>query len=448
MPQWMKRLKSDSILTLCILLLASGLSAQASALQSYLDSLLAKHPDYLQAQSRYQKEKALFAIEKSLYWADLNLSRQQYDNDFTRDEITSSLEHSKVKEKDTRDRIELAKQFFPKDYDNVTNDIGNRLEVLRYRDEARLAYYTSAADVLEELAEWYEADAMAAVIQSRLDILQEQNQLLEELNSTKGIDPEVLLDNLKEIGDRQEELADYKRLTAFYQSKYGALPQEFISRLQSYPESAPQPDTLAFTKRLQAMESARRKALNAISRRISLNLALFYLPEVNLSLSYNWRTNRQDWDIDDAGIPKLMQRNQDEEFPEAKLEFSLPLNYFSNAKGKLDLLKAYRSELDYRARVMELEWQEFAAERLTGYQAAVLELKRAQRVHQLSVANLEVQRQKLAADSAKVEKNTLKLQREILKAEEARVEAQKAKLVRAGESLLFDIFTGMSYETE
>ena len=203
-----------SRLVLSLLFIITLVQAQVNNLQELTDSLLSGNATYQQAVSRYEQEKANLSIQNSLSWFDINFQYRQYDNDYTRLESGDEIEDADVEEKDKRWGIELSKQLFPKDFDNVTDAVGTRINLLRYRQELKLAYYRAAEEIWEELALWQEADAQSQVLQSRLQILYQQNQTLEELYSQKDLDPELLILNLEEIEDKEKgKLERWKKLT-------------------------------------------------------------------------------------------------------------------------------------------------------------------------------------------------------------------------------------------
>lgn len=416
-------------LVLILMLVAGWMSAQNSDLSKLMNSLLKTNVDYQQALSRYEQEKAIYSIDTSLNWFDINLSHQQYDNDFTRDETETVLEHSDVEEKDKRWRIELEKTLFPKDYDDVTNTIGTRLNLLRYKQNLKLAYSEATEDIFDDMIDWYEADSMVSYLTSKLDILYQQNQVLEELNLQKQIGPDILIDNLEEIDKLEDDLYDYKETVSVYNRKYGDILPEFLQKNRDFINQNPQPDTLLLQQKIESETIALMKEVKKLSRKIKLNYSNFFLPEVTLTLSYNWRETRQKWDIEKNNIFKNMIRNQDEEYPEGEIELSLPFNMFSNTSGKLALLKAYQRELRYCSEEMQLAWQKFAVDRLNFYHAARLEFKRKSRLSELYNNNLDIQMHKYREEPTLLGSNPeLKLQKDTIKTHEAELEMKLAEM--------------------
>ncbi|MFO7659799.1 MAG: hypothetical protein R6V77_02700 [Candidatus Cloacimonadaceae bacterium] len=421
----MKRIK----FTLFLLLIACWMPARSNELKILMDSLLEKHPDYQQALSRFEQEKALYTIEKSLDWFDVNLRYQQYDNDFTRDDFDPVLEHSDVDEKDKRWRIEIEKQLFPKDFDNVTDVIGTRINLMRYRMETRLTYFTALNDIIDDFIKWYEADMMFAYLQSRLNILYQQNQTLEEMDIQNLIGPEMLIDNLEEIDKMEDNLYSFKKAASVFTNKYGNILPDFLDTFQDYINQNSRPDTLLFQQKINSEFSELKTEKKKLANKISRSYLHFFLPEVNLKLSYNWRQTKQNWDIEKNNIFKTMIRNQNEEFPEGEIEVSLPFNVFSNTSGKYSLLKAYQRELNYRSNKIMLDWQKYSISRMNAYYAASHELKRKTRLKELYERNLNLQNQKFKEEPSLLGMNPeLKLMKESLKADEAAVEMKIAEM--------------------
>lgn len=170
-------------LSILFLLVLGGLGAQSTELSSLMDSLLKTNTEYQKALSRYESKKAVSLIERSLTWFDINFIYKQYENRFSRDEIEDDTEHSRVLERDKRWRIELDKNLFPKDYDHVSDAIETKLALLRYKQELKIAYTENAFLILDELILWYEAESMAKLLQSRLDAMYQQQEILEELDA-------------------------------------------------------------------------------------------------------------------------------------------------------------------------------------------------------------------------------------------------------------------------
>jgi hypothetical protein len=414
-------------LVLILFLAAGWLFAQDNGLKVFVDTQLGKNADYQQALNRFEKARAVLTIENSLNWFDINFSFRQYDNNYTREEENSDYEYSTVNEKDTRWRVELEKQLFPKDFDHVSDMISSRMDLLRYRQELKLAYTDAADDILSDLIDWYEVELGMVALQSRLDILYNQKQVLEDMDLENLVSPETLILNLEEIDDKEDDLYDYKKLAAGFRAKYGNILPEFTSAMQTYLNAAA--DTLSFMRHIEQEHQALQKDIRKLAGKIRSSYFHFYLPEMTMTLSYNKRETRQDWDIERNGIFKTMLRRQDEEFPEAEIELSLPFNIFTNTSGKLALLKAYERELRFRGSDLQEAWESMVVDRLASYHAATLELNRKTRLNELYGRHLSLQLLRYGEEPSLLGSNPeLKLQRDTLKANEMQTDMRVAEM--------------------
>jgi len=407
----------------------SALIAQSAELAAYMEVLLAKNFTYQQALSRYEQEKAFYTIEQSLSWFDINLQYQKYDNDLIRDELETALEHSDIKEKDIRKSIEIKKQLFPKDFDQTIDAIGSRLNLLRYKQDLKLSNYNATSEIIDDFIKWYEAENKIGINQSRLAWLYQQNLVLEELHDQNLVDAEILIQNLEDINDTEAEISLYRDKSTLCSEKYGAILTDFLTCYQAYMKLSITPDSLTFQQQISAQTSKLQNELNQVSRLIHFNYYHFYLPEINLSLSYNWRETDQDWKIVKNSILKNKTINQKEEFPQGEIELSLPFNMFSNTSGKLALLKAFDRETKYKGRDMQLAWQKFAITRLSSLQAAKSDLKRKSRLSELYAHQLLIQQQRYREEPSLLGGNPeQKLQQDTNKAKEAELDYQLAEM--------------------
>jgi hypothetical protein len=432
MPDWQNRmrfLKINHAVFLFLFVTAQLLSTPNQNLKQLLDSMLEKHPDYQQALSRYEQEKGLYRIEKSLNSFDLNFHYQQYDNDFTRDETVNSLEHSDVNEKDKRWHIELEKEFFPKDFDATKDIISSRINLMRYGQDLRFSYFSAVSDIFDDMSKWYEARMMTIHLQERLSILYKQNSVLEDLHRQKQIGPDLLINNLEDIGDTEKKLNDYKEKQILYADKYGDILPEFLAAFEDYKVQAGPPDTLSFEQNVENEINGLTKEAGKISRQIKFSYLHFYLPEVNLKLSYNWRETDQDWDVTQNSIFKNRIVKQKEEFPQGEIELSLPFNMFYNASGKFNLLKAYGRELKYRSSELQVAWQKFSLDRMNGYNAARNDFLRKTRLNELYHEKLTLQMSKYNEEPSLLGSNpALELQQITMKADKAEADMKIAEM--------------------
>ncbi|NCU26813.1 hypothetical protein EOM86_08860 [Candidatus Nomurabacteria bacterium] len=405
-----------------------------------LDSMLKNQSDYQQILNRYDREKAVNTIDKSLGWFDVNLNMQRYDNDFTRDDTVNSLEHSVVEETDKRWSIDLSKQLFPKDFDSTTDKIDARVNLLRYRQSTKLAYLSASDDIIEDMIDWYKSDRMVALLQSSLEILYMQNRTLEELAEQDQPDMDMMIEVLEDINDKEDDLERYSRSVALFNSQYGEVLPEFLDSFREFMATGTTADTLALSLRADSECKMIEQETGKISKKIRLNHSYFFLPELNLSLSYNWRENRQSWDIEQNSSYKSMTRNQDEIYPEARIELSLPFDLFNNTRGKLSLLKVYEQDVSIRSIDMQMDWQKLVLNRLASYRAATQDLKRKATLNDYHSRNLSLQTLKMQEEPALLGFNPeLSLQKTTLKSDDAKLKQEIAEMKLYKEIYLINI---------
>jgi hypothetical protein len=414
---------------------------QESGLQEMLNTLLEQNTDYQQSLSNWEQEKSANRIDKSLNWFDVNFVYRKYDNDFIRDETKSVLEHSKVDETDKRWRIEVEKQLFPKDFDNTADAINTRLNLIRYDQEIKLNRHSCISDIFDDMISWYEAEQMVELLRGRLQYLYDQNLLLEELDQENLVDPGMMIDVLEEIDDKEDELYDFLEVTSLMKNKYEDIFTEFISNFELYVQEQAQPDTITFVDQVKTNLDQMKRDFQKLANKIKWSYINIYLPEVNLTFSYNWRENRQDWDIKKNNALSTMTRDQDEEFPEGEIELSLPFNIYSNTSGKLALLKSFERELHFRHQEIQLTWQNFELKRLSFYREAALEVKRKTRLHELYQRQLDLLNAQYQEEPTILGGNPeLRLSRENMKVETAEMKMKIAEMKLYREIFLINNF--------
>ncbi|HPT72295.1 MAG TPA: hypothetical protein PLE74_08430 [Candidatus Cloacimonadota bacterium] len=421
--------KHKFIVLIILSIALSGLSAQSNDLKSLVNSLLLTNSDYQQLLSKYNQEKSVNTINKSLSWFDMSFVYKQYDNDFTRDDRNSTLEHSRVDEKDKRWGVELSKQLFSKDFDNEQDAIGSRFDLLRYGQDLKLMKTRASSDILDDLIYWYETEQRITQLKQELSVLENQNQVLEDMNQQNQIDSDILISNIEDLDEKESELSESLKITSLFASKYGNILPSFTDKIQSYINSHPQADTLQFKANVIQEIKGLKKDVNSINNHIDMHYYSFFMPELNLKLSYNWRENRQHWNINDNSVLKKLIRNQDEEYPEGDIEFVLPFNFVSNAYGKYSLLRAYDLELDYRSRDMLYAWERFALDHTTQYQIAEKQFERRCRLNELYQHQLSLQQKRFKEEPALLGANpSLQLQKTTLKADKAQLNMRIAEM--------------------
>ena len=414
----------------CLLLLTAGLlSAGENDFSAFLQELLEQNSDYQQAVNRLEQERAFHKIEKSLQWFDLNFIYRDVDNDIFRDERSNIIETADIAETDRRWRLEMNRTFFPKDFDDEADEINARMRLLRYRQEMFLARMTCLNDIIRDFINWFEAAGKMDIIKQRLQLLYHENLILEELYSETMIDPRTLIDNLEEIEDKEDDYYDNKQICDFFSEKYGDLLSEFHQLYQLWISENAQPDTISFKQNIEKQIAEIGTEKKKIANRLKFGYFHFYLPEIELTLSFNKRQIRQSWDINKNGNLSVIKRKQNEDFLLGEIEFSLPFNVFSNTGGKLALLKAFERELHYRTRNIILDWQKLKVNRLTSLQDYQWEFKRKSRLKELHDLNLQIFRFKFEEEPTLLGDNPqMKLDREILRTKQAALDYEITRM--------------------
>jgi len=437
-------MKKFSSLILLVFYISGLIASELSVIDSeiLINGLLQKNSDYQQLLNKYEQEKATAKIDKSLSLFDVNFSYQSWDNDIERYEIGTSLEESKINEEDERWKIELAKQFFPKDFDATADEINASIDLFRLEQELIIARTEYLSDALEDIVDWFEAEEMTKLLKRKLLILQRENEVLEELNRENIIEIESLIENLEEIEKLEKNIADLQEICSKFELQY-ELPVTVFSEtiFRKIIEKNTLPDTIKFHKKVDFKRNKLIDSLRKIRSKIKISYYKAFLPEVNLSFSYNWRNTDQVWDTTQNGVLENMQRNQKEEFPETGIEFSLPFNIISNTSGKLALLNSHQNELDYRFNEIRTELDKFQIERMYYYNKAKTACERKKRLKELYNKNLEIIQKKFAEEPTLLGKNPeLKLEKETLKNEKAELEYKVAEMNLFKEIILINNF--------
>ena len=354
--------------------------ADVYELTKILDEALLTNEDYLQAKIRLEKEEAEAGINSSLRWLDVNLSYGKYSNDITRDETKTTLEQSNISEEDERRKIELSRRFFPKDFDDSSDVISSKIDLMRFRQNYLLTKTDQTDEILSDCIDYNSDVKMKLLLFAELEKLKAKNSVLEELNAKNLIKPQRLIKNIKDIEKLEDKLLDLQQnITRF---RYLDFYQEITEKLsQIQVDSAA--DTVRFNDKIIELTKNTKKAANKINSGINLRKAFFFLPEITVSLSYNQRTTSQDWVTVENQTSSQMLRNIEEEFPEAEVEMSLPFNIISNTKGKKKLLNAYENELKFRSANLNWELQDFREGQILSYNKRQNEYSRKKRLNEL-----------------------------------------------------------------
>jgi hypothetical protein len=425
----------------CLILTASEVGYKITW-EMTINRLLNNNSDYQQLLNQIEQEKAEARLNSSLGLFDVNVTYQTYENDIIRKEVDSNYETSNIKEEDERWQVELNKQFFPKDFDAASDNINSRIDLFRYEQELKIAKTECLSDALDDIIDWYEAYYSMGILNQKLVIMLRENELLEEMVKENIIDVEILITNLEEIEDLEKDIADLQELDNEYLSEY-EIPIYIYQDMLFHVifENYTTPDTLMFLQKVEDKRCELIDEFQKIGRAIKFNYFKVFMPEVNLSLSYNWRDTDQDWDINVNGNFKNMTRSMDEEYPEAEIELSLPFNIFSNTSGKQALLRSYRDELGYRFNELRVDWKNFRKDRLLSYHTAKQRLIRKTRLNELYQSKMKTTMEKFKAEPTLLGTNPeLKLKKEKLKTEEAELDFKIAEMKYYKEIFLINSF--------
>ena len=355
----------------------------ADALSDFINRVLENNIDYQQAVQRLQNEKAIAMISNSTDFGSINFSYQDNDNSIEREEFKSSLESSEIDETDERWKIEYTKQFFPMDYDETDDVLNSKISALRYEQNLFITNIECVDDIIDDLINWYEAEQKMEIYQEKKAELLHENLLLVELSKDNINDPDKLIKNLKKIDKLEKELANLQENKEIIQAVYGDILAEFLTVYRSFMESNSAFQQQTFSWNAIKLNENLDNRIEKISKSIKIHSLYRFLPEINLSFSYQWRETEQDWLITDYDTIESMKRTQIEHFPEGKIELSIPLNFFSNIKGKSMLIHSYKKELKFRKKEMNNDLTQLMIKRKNSFDKAKQSYERNTAIYQL-----------------------------------------------------------------
>ena len=388
-------------LLLILLISCSVLSADLVGFEAILEKLLKNNSEYQQVLSNFEREIGRYYLNKSTALPELNISYQKYSNDILRDELKTSTipesENTTIDENDERWRIELSKQFFPKDFDHADDTIGSAIELMVITSEMFTTRDEALSDIFDDMTDLYEADVMIKVLEPEINVLLRENAILDELEKNNIIDPADLIDNLKELDAEEKKLNEFRETSERLKKQYGNVNQEFVELFFSYSEND-QADTLMFNMFMDIMVSGISEGCDDVTRKIKRNKVYAWLPEIRASVSYNWRNIDQEWDIKNADGYEFWDREQTEAFPEIKLELSLPLDFVGNMKGKSLTLKAYEHEVMQNDLELTGKINDLKIERLSALEYYKNRLLRKQQISRLREKQAKINEDKYLAD--------------------------------------------------
>ncbi len=377
-------MKAKRFLFISILNLLSVSIVFAADFNSFMEDVLNEDTKYLQKVNRLNMEVAENKIERSVNWFDINLSYRKYSNDKIRKQTETTLEYSDIDEEDERWRLELSKRLFPKDYDDVSDDLNARINILRFQHEVELYKISRMDDIIDDLIESFEAASKASILKDELTILNRENRILEELQSKNITQPGDLIKNIKDLNKKENELAGWEETASWYALNYFETCQKFDNSFSEYIDKTSEiPDTILFQETLTRKIEELNKKSKKISGSINRKKYYFFFPELNISLSYNNRKTYQDWNITENSYEYLRERDFEEKYPEGEIELSLPFNIFSNISGKKQMLNSFDNEIQIRGKEMVTSMRALELERINSFQKALNNFKRKKRLWQL-----------------------------------------------------------------
>ncbi|MCD4820392.1 MAG: hypothetical protein K8S23_17065 [Candidatus Cloacimonetes bacterium] len=358
--------------------------AETNNFTNFINEMLSNDSKYLQKENRLKMEIAEHKIEQSVNWFDVNFSYRTFSNDKTREQIEDELEYSKIDEDDERWKIELSKQFFPKDYDDTNDNLTSKINILRFQYETNLYRISRMESIIDDFIEYYEAINQVLILKDEIEILNHENLILEELHSKNILQPEDLIKNIKELHRKENELSNWEEIYAKFSISFFERHQEFNKLFDDFIKNTSEiPDSISFHKIINKNITNLNKKTKKITASIKRKKIYFFLPELNFSLSYNHRKTLQDWNITENKDEYSMERNFVEKYPEGEIELSLPFNIFSNYSGKKQLLKSFEKEIKIHNKNILISLKTFELERINSFHKALNNYQRKIRLEQL-----------------------------------------------------------------
>ncbi|MCF7918563.1 MAG: hypothetical protein K9N06_01460 [Candidatus Cloacimonetes bacterium] len=385
-----------------ILLFCCGLLAGSESFSTFLAELLHENGDYQKVLAKNEQDIARYYLNRSISLPELNVIYQNDSNDILRDELKTTTfteqENTTISENDERWQIELSKQFFPKDFDNADDEIGNAIDLMTNRADLMIAKDQILEKMFDDMIDMFEANKMIGIISAKVAVLIQENAILVTLENQNIIEPAELIENLEELETEEKKLQEYRETYDTLHLQYGNINEEFIRLFTGYMVKETSADTLSFDARIADQINSITKSGSKISRKIKKNRMLCWLPELTTSVSYNWRNIDQDWDITKTGVEEFWDREQTEEFPELKLELSLPLDFAGNLKSKSHLLRAYEHELGQSKQELAADIKKLQKKRHNALQNYQLRLERKQQLLRLRAKQAQSVEDKFIAE--------------------------------------------------
>jgi len=428
---------------------------------SFLDVL----EKYLQTDIKYQQklnsiqiDQAQSTIDKSLNWFNINFGYHnkfdanvsKLEKDFTtyNHEIIEYDSSSTIDNNEQEFKLEMSKTLFKKDFDNVIDKVDFQLDELNNGLVIKFYKMERIAEIIDDLIWWNEANTRIELLQNDLKILQREKIILAEYSADNLLKTEEIIDNLENIIDLKNELRKWQFIQTDHKQTYGK-----FNLLQNFSlVFAQEPSQIAFDdfqKTIDRKKENYSRSIQKIARYLNISKFTQYLPEINLELSYNKKNAERDWKVtkivteEDHQTWKIFNRvtRNEETYPEARVEFSLPFNFIGNNIGKQKL----QNELYHKIRLNRFAFidklEKYRAEQIFKYNFAFDNYLMLQEVFLL-----QQKQQKSVIEKYTLEPTLLGLNPDIVLAKaknkfyEEKLKLQKAKMKIAKEKILINYY--------
>lgn len=356
-----------------------------------------------------QQEEARQDLDQSTLYPELNFSCQSISNDVERDEyktFSRELEVSTIEESDERLSVSLQQEFFAMDFDYAQDALQSYSDLFCVSEQMDMVEVKLAGDLIKEQIDFFEAEQMLGLKLRNLEQLKYENMGLKSLYDENIISADQLIKNIKELEDTEKDISNYQIvLNSFKDHEFGEV---FSVAFNEYMTEMPNADTLGFIKRINEAENQVSRCYSRSTKRLNRYRISSWFPELNLSASLNWRDTDQYWEIQSEDELEIWDRDQNETYSLFQIEFSIPLNFYQNLKGRNQLLKGYEKEYSAERNYLMSDLLQLETERLELLSLRARELERkellvklyrdnlqtAERISEMSVKEASIEREK------------------------------------------------------
>jgi len=353
----------------------SVVGLHAVSFQQLMNELLHSDTEYQELILKYDQEAARYKLQKSLNILDLNASYEGRNNELDRTDTTSEssldteVENSDITESDARWKVELSKQLFPKDYDDTDDTIDHKLKLARLQQELTIARLEISEEIIDDFLDLWEAEAKIEILEEHYVSMQNQYSLMKELSEESPVETKLMIGLLEDLDKFRSILKDYYNTRDDITSSYSVNLDEFMSSFAIYVNEATLPEAVELAQGWEDWRAEKVQQTTHLSSFLKRRQLTPYLPEINLSLSWNWRETTQDWGISQDDEFDEMRREQTESYPELKIEFSLPFDIVRSTSAKRTILRNYNRQVEIAEHQYTVELEEFARTRINSYRS-------------------------------------------------------------------------------